>query len=108
MPDGNFLNSVAFCSRQKCKVYKKIPEIGGFKSHTFGEVVIVNLDVFSKFKDGEEVTPETLLKSKILREIPSGGVKILSDGKLSQKLTFKGFKFSAKAKEKIEKSGSKI
>jgi large subunit ribosomal protein L15 len=89
-------------------LYKKMPEIGGFKSHTFKEIVAINLDRFSKFKDGDEVTPEILLKNKILKEIPSGGVKILSDGELTKKLTFKGFKFSVKAKEKIEKSGSKI
>lgn len=89
-------------------LYKKMPEIGGFKSHTFDDIVAVNFDVFSRFKDGDEVTPEILLKNKMLKEIPSGGVKILSGGELTKKLTFTGFKFSAKAKEKIEKSGSKI
>lgn len=89
-------------------LYKKMPEIGGFKSHTFKEIIAVNLGVFSRFKSGDEITPEILLKNKILKEIPLGGVKILSGGELAKKLIFKGFKFSEKAKEKIEKSGSKI
>jgi large subunit ribosomal protein L15 len=89
-------------------LYKKMPEIGGFKSHTSKEITVVSLNVFSNFKDGQVVTPETLLENKIIKKIPVGRVKILSDGALSKKLTFKGFKASSKAKEKIEKSGSHI
>jgi large subunit ribosomal protein L15 len=89
-------------------LYKKLPKIGGFKNATKKEVHSVNLDIFNSFKDGEEVTPESLLKNKVIKNIPSGGIKILSDGELNKKLEFKGFEFSKKAKDKIESSGSKI
>ncbi|MFZ2664471.1 MAG: 50S ribosomal protein L15 [Patescibacteria group bacterium] len=89
-------------------LYKKLPQIGGFKSHTFKEVSIIDLSVLNSFKDGETVTPEMLMNKGIIKKIPLGGVKILSDGDLKKKLTLKNFLFSKRAKEKIEKSGSKI
>jgi large subunit ribosomal protein L15 len=89
-------------------LYKKLPKIGGFKSFTFKETYIIDLDVLNSFKDGDEVTPQKLVEKKILKEVPSGGVKILSDGDLKKKVELKGFKFSKKAKEKIESSGAKI
>lgn len=89
-------------------LYKRLPQIGGFKSHTFKEVGIVNLDTFNSFKDDSTVTPIDLLEKGIINEIPAGGVKILSGGDLKKKLVLKDFSFSIKAKEKIEKSGSKV
>ncbi len=89
-------------------LYKRLPQIGGFKTHTFKKVSIVNLDKFNSFKDESTVTPDVLLEKGIINEIPEGGVKILSGGDLKKKLVLKDFLFSIKAKEKIEKSGSKI
>lgn len=89
-------------------LYKKLPKIGGFKSPTSKETYIIGLNVLNSFKDGEEVTPQKLVEKKILKRIPSGGVKILSDGELKKKVELKGFKFSKNAKEKIESSGAKI
>ena len=89
-------------------LYKRLPQIGGFKSHTEKEVYILDLDVLNSFKDGEKVTPEIVVERGIFENIPSGGIKILSDGSLDKKLDIRGFKYSKKAKEKIEKSGSKI
>ncbi len=89
-------------------LYKRLPQIGGFKTHTFKKVSIVNLDKFNSFKDESTVTPDVLLEKGIINEIPAGGVKILSGGDLKKKLVLKDFLFSIKAKEKIEKSGSKI
>lgn len=89
-------------------LYKKLPQIGGFKSHTSKDVAIISLDTLSVFKNETVVTPDLLVKEGILEKVPAGGVKILSDGDLDKKLSLKGFKYSEKAKEKIEKSGSKI
>ena len=89
-------------------LYKKLPQIGGFRNPVGKEVGIIDLDILNNFKNETEVTPELLIKEGILRKIPAGGVKILSNGELTKKLTLKGFKYSGEAKLKIEKSGSKI
>lgn len=68
----------------------------------------MSLDVFNSFKEGSTVTPLDLLEKGIINEIPAGGVKILAGGDLKNKLILKDFLFSIKAKEKIEKSGSKV
>lgn len=89
-------------------LYKKLPQIGGFRNPTAKEVYIVKLDVFNSFKDGDEVSPIDLVRNGTLKNIPLGGVKILSDGELTKKVVLSGFKYSVKAKEKIESSGAKI
>ena len=93
-------------------LYKKLPKIGGFKNMGLekkkSRVASVSLDVFNKFKDGEEVTPLSLFEKKILKNIPSGGVKILSTGEIKKKVVLKGFVYSQKAKEKIESFGVTI
>jgi len=83
----------------------------GFKALD-GKNAVVSLEKLErKFKDGEVVNKETLIKSKIVDRIDADkGIKILGDGTvLSKKLTIaKGIKLSASAKEAIEKSGGKI
>lgn len=89
-------------------LYKKLPKIGGFNNPSFKRVQIVSLKVFSKFKDGEDVTPKDLVDKKILKELSPMGVKIMSSGELTKKINLSGFKYSEKAKEKIESFGAKI
>jgi large subunit ribosomal protein L15 len=94
------------------EILKKYPKLRGYKFKSKKEKPIVfNLEFFKKkFKEGEEITPETLLKkgliSRIKGRLPK--LKILGKGEIKKKLIFKGFLFSKRAKEKIEKSGSKI
>lgn len=52
----------------------------------------------------KEVSPETLEKAGLLRH---GLIKILGNGELKGAVTVKAHKFSAKAKEAIEKAGGK-
>jgi len=91
-------------------LYKKLPRIGGFNrpGSAKNQVQVLSLNVFNKFKDGEEVTPLLLVEKKILKDIPSGGVKILSNGELKKKVILKDFTYSEKAKEKIESFGATI
>lgn len=88
-------------------LYKRLPQIGGFQSFRKGAVNI-NLKDLNTFREGTKVTPESLVQKKIIKRVPRGGVKILSDGNLEKKLVLSGFSYSKIAKEKIEKSGSKI
>ncbi len=68
----------------------------------------VNLDrIEAKFETGQEVTPETLKTAGIISKIDFP-IKILSEGELTKKLTFKEVLVSAVAKEKIEKAGGKV
>lgn len=89
-------------------LYKKLPKIGGFRSLRQGYAFSINLKDLNIFRDGSKVTPESLVQKKIIKRVPRGGVKILSGGDLEKKLIFSGFSYSKVAKEKIEKSGSKI
>ena len=93
-------------------LYKKLPKMGGFKNMGLdrkkSRIASVSLDVFNKFKDGEEVTPLSLFEKKILKNIPKGGVKVLSTGEIKKKVVLKGFVYSQKAKEKIESFGVTI
>jgi len=87
--------------------YKKLPQIVGFTNPRSKDMAVVSLDIFEKFQDGSEVTPELLL-GVTLKSIPQYGIKILGDGELTKKLTFKNFKYSNTAKEKILQAGGKI
>lgn len=71
------------------------------------KTAVVNLDALSRFAEGTLVTPELLLQNGII-ESADNGVKVLSNGKLTRKLQFQGFEFSATAKEKITKAGGVI
>lgn len=68
---------------------------------------VVNLNLLNELDGIQEVTPTLLLEKGLIDSIKNG-VKVLGDGELTKKLTFKGFKFSATAKEKILKAGGKI
>ncbi len=70
-----------------------------------GEVNVGELE--SRFEAGTEVTPE-LLKTKNLANYNYGVLKVLGTGEITKALTVSAHKFSASAKEKIEKAGGKI
>lgn len=68
---------------------------------------VVNVEIFNQFKDGQQVNPELLFNEGML-ETNSKTVKVLGSGELKRKIEFKGFVFSASAKEKIIKAGGTI
>jgi large subunit ribosomal protein L15 len=85
-------------------------KLRGFKS-PHAKKNIVKLDQLeSKFKDGETVDIESLIKNRLVGKIEAkDGVKILGGGKISKKLTFhKDIFLSASAKEAIQKAGGKV
>ncbi|MFC1621933.1 50S ribosomal protein L15 [Patescibacteria group bacterium] len=89
-------------------LYKKIPKKSGFRNPTSKDVISVPLARLNIFKNGEEVIPQSLVEKGFFKKLPKDDVKILAVGNLHKKIKLKGFKFSAKAKELIEKSGSEI
>jgi large subunit ribosomal protein L15 len=64
----------------------------------------VNVGELNAFDDGAQVS-EATLRSAGLANGPGDGIKILSDGELTKKLTVSASAFSAAAKAKIEAKG---
>ena len=84
-------------------LYRRIPK-RGFTNYTRVEYAIVNLEQLNQFEDGTEVNVEVLVASGLVKKVLNG-VKILGQGTLEKKLIVKANKFSASAKEAIEKLG---
>ena len=75
----------------------------GFNNIFAKEIVSINVGTLNKFEDGASVDAAALIEAGILKK-DCDGVKILSNGTLTKKLTVKA---SASAKEKIEAAGGK-
>lgn len=85
---------------------KKIPKLRGYKFRSFRlRSAVVNLgELEKKFKAGETVSPESLLKSGLVSRVKgrTPRVKILGGGELKKKLVFKDVEFSRAASEKTK------
>lgn len=66
----------------------------------------INLSDLKGYKEGETVSPETLIERGLLRMGVSA--KILGTGTLSKKLTFSDVRVSESAKKAIEQAGGTI
>lgn len=86
---------------------RRVPKIKGFVSLNRKEYKEVSLNRLNKFSAGEEVTPELLLKNKIVKDIKSG-IKILGNGEIKVPLKIHAHKFSKKAIEKIKEAGGEV
>ena len=78
----------------------------GFNNIFAKEIISINVGSLNKFEDGASVDAAALMEAGILKK-DCDGIKILSNGVLSKKLTVKANAFSAAAKEKIEAAGGK-
>ena len=92
---------------------KRIPKMRGrgknINTSIETKAVVVNLRDLAPFKAGEIVSPETLLAKKVISKIESSrGVKILSLGTVSVKLSVKGCAMSAGAKVAILDAGGEV
>ncbi|HEV2473229.1 MAG TPA: 50S ribosomal protein L15 [Chthonomonadales bacterium] len=77
----------------------------GFKNLRHTDMVLVNVGLLeARFEAGAEVSPESLLAKRVIREVRDG-VKILGDGELTKKLTVKAHGFSRSAVQKLESAG---
>ena len=87
-------------------LYRRLPK-RGFNHKRFAcEYVEINVSDLEKFDNGAEVNAKTIAEMGII-SVPkvNDGIKILGNGELSKKLDVKAAKFTASAKEKIEKAG---
>ncbi|HHW90561.1 MAG TPA: 50S ribosomal protein L15 [Clostridiales bacterium] len=85
---------------------RRLPKVGF--TNIFKKVYnIVNVGALNVFDDDTVVTVDLLKEKGIIKKIEPYGLKVLGDGELIKKLTVQAAKFSAKAKEIIEKAGGK-
>lgn len=87
-------------------LFQRLPK-RGFTNVNRKEYAIVNVEKLNLFEEGTEVTPELLIETGVVSNAKAG-IKILGNGTLEKKLTVKAHKFSATAKEAIEKAGGQI
>lgn len=88
-------------------LYRRLPK-RGFSNYEFKTTyAVINVSDLNRFDNGTVVSP-ALLKEVGLVKKQLDGIKVLGNGELTKKLTVQAHKFSKIAKEKIEKSGSKI
>ncbi len=84
---------------------RRVPK-RGFKNHFRKVYAIVNLSELAGFESGAVVDFETLYSAGLIKEVKNAvGLKVLGNGEINVALTVKANKFSASAKEAIEKAG---
>ena len=84
-------------------LFQRLPK-RGFHNVNRVEYSVVNVEDLNIFEENAVVDIEALKEAGLVKKL-NDGVKILGDGELTKKLTVKANKFSAKAKEVIEKAG---
>ncbi len=77
--------------------------VGPFRTET----VPVNIRDLDRFDAGAEVTPESLVEKRLIKNTKID-IKLLGTGEISKKLTVRVHKISATAREKIEKAGGTV
>lgn len=84
---------------------RRIPK-RGFNNHFRKEYVIVNLSDLASLPANTVVDYGVVFEKGLAKEVKNNaGLKVLGNGELKVKLTVKAAKFSASAKEAIEKAG---
>ena len=88
------------------RLVRRMPYLRGFKNRWRVEYQIMNVGDLNELPEDQELTLDDLITAgAISKKQP---LKILGDGDLTKKLTIHAHKFSASAREKIEKAGGKI
>ena len=84
---------------------RRIPK-RGFNNIYAKPLTAINLASLNRFEDGAIVDAAALIEAGVISSCPYG-LKVLSNGTLTKKVTVKAAAFSASAKEKIEQAGGK-
>lgn len=84
---------------------RRVPK-RGFINVYAKPLTAVNVAALNAFEDGATVNAAVLLEKGIISDCKYG-LKVLSNGTLTKKLTVQAAAFSASAKEKIEQAGGK-
>ena len=84
---------------------RRVPK-RGFNNIYAKPLTAINLTVLNRFEDGAVGDAAALIEKCIINDCPFG-LKVLSNGTLTKKITVKAAAFSESAKEKIEQAGGK-
>ena len=84
---------------------RRVPK-RGFNNVYAKPLTAINLSSLNRFEDGAVVDAAALIEAGVIHECPYG-LKVLSNGNLTKKVTVKAAAFSESAKEKIEQAGGK-
>ena len=86
-------------------IHRRLPK-RGFNNKFRKEYVIVNLAALAGLEAGTVVDYDFVLANGLAKQVKdNAGLKVLGAGEISVALTVKAAKFSASAKEAIEKAG---
>ena len=85
-------------------LYRRVPKLKHFEIINKRSFSIINLDPLNKFKEGETVNLDSLVKKGLLFK-PKFPLKILGKGDLKVKLKVEAQAFTKTAKDKIEAAG---
>ncbi len=84
---------------------RRVPK-RGFHNKWGKDYVIVNLKTLNTLPEGTTVDYGYIVENRLAKEVKNNaGLKVLGGGELAVKLTVRAKKFSATAKEAIEKAG---
>ena len=88
-------------------IHRRLPK-RGFNNRFKKEYVIINLGALASVEAGTVVDYEYVMANKLAKQVKDNcGLKVLGSGELGAAITVKAAKFSASAKEAIEKAGGK-
>ena len=88
-------------------ISRRLPK-RGFTNNFKKVYSIVNVGDLDCFDADTEITLELLYENRVVGKMEPYGLKVLGSGELTKPLTVKAAKFTASAKEAIEKAGGKI
>ena len=88
-------------------ISRRLPK-RGFTNNFKKVCSIVNVGDLDCFDADAEITLELLYENRVVGKMEPYGLKVLGSGELTKPLTVKAAKFTASAKEAIEKAGGKV
>ena len=86
-------------------LYRRLPK-RGFTNIFAKNYTAINVSALDKFEDGTVIDAQALKAAGVISKIQDG-VVIMGRGDVTKKFTVKAARFTASAKEKIEKAGGK-
>ena len=89
------------------KLAMRTPKLRGFTNRWKRTFAVVNLTRLNRFPNGTAVGPELLIEVGAIKDVRAG-LKVLGTGVLRRSLTVRAHRFSAGAREKIEKAGGTV
>jgi large subunit ribosomal protein L15 len=88
-------------------LFRRLPKRGFSNARARLDVAIVNVGDLNGFPAGSEITPEALVKARVIRKV-GDAVKVLGGGALDVPLKVSAHRFSESAARKIREAGGEV